>query len=86
MTTPLPRVLGTARWYRIFSAVALVLMCAAGLYPFLAGEPPLYRAVGALLAVFGVAGFIDVMVSRIELDERRDSRHQPGADPPLSAG
>ena len=44
-------------------------MCAAGLYPFFAGGTPLYRAVGALLAVFGVAGFIDVLVSRIVLDE-----------------
>ena len=69
MTTPLPRVFRTARWYRMFSAIALVLMCAAGLYPFFAGGTLLYRAVGALLAVFGVAGFIDVMVSRIELDE-----------------
>lgn len=69
MTTPLPRVFRTARWYRIFSAIALVLMCAAGLYPFFAGGTPLYRAVGAFLLVFGVAGFIDVLVSRIELDE-----------------
>ena len=69
MTTPLPRVLRTARWYRILSAIALVLMCAAGLYPFFAGETPLYRAAGVLLVVFGVAGFIDMMVSRIVLDE-----------------
>jgi hypothetical protein len=69
VTTPLPRVFRTARWYRIFSAIALVLMCAAGLYPFFAGGTPLYRAVGVCLLVFGVAGFIDVMVSRIVLDE-----------------
>lgn len=70
MTTPLPRVFRTARWYRILSAIALVLTCAAGLYPFFAGQTPLYRAVGVFLLVFGVAGFIDVMVSRIVLDER----------------
>jgi hypothetical protein len=87
VTTPLPRVFRTARWYRISSAIALVLMCAAGLYPFFAGGTPLYRAVGALLVVFGVVGFIDVMVSRIELDEREirvisvvRSRRYPRAD------
>ena len=69
MTTPLPRVLGTARWYRILSAIAMVLMCAAGLYPFFAGKTPLYLAIGVLLVVFGVAGFIDILVSRIVLDE-----------------
>ncbi len=69
MTTPLPRVFRTARWYRIFSAIALVLMCAAGLYPFFAGGTPLYRAGGAFLAVFGVVGFIDTLISRIVLDE-----------------
>ena len=37
---------------------------------FMAGQTPLYRAVGVFLLVFGVAGFIDVMVSRIVLDER----------------
>ena len=70
MTTPLPRVFRTAGWYKISSAVALVLMSAAGLYPFIAGQTLLYRAIGAFLLVFGVAGFIDVMVSRIVLDER----------------
>jgi hypothetical protein len=70
VTTPLPRVFRTARWYRIASAIALVLMCAAGLYPFFAGGTLLYRAVGAVLVLFGVAGFIDVMVSRIELAEQ----------------
>jgi hypothetical protein len=69
MATPLPRVFRTARWYRIFSAIAMVLMGAAGLYPVLAGGTLLYRAVGMCVAVFGLAGFIDVMVSRIELDE-----------------
>ena len=69
MTTPLPRVFRTARWYRIGSAIAMVLMCAAGLYPLIAGESQLYRAVGVFFLVFGVAGFIDVMVSRIVLDE-----------------
>ena len=69
MTTPLPRVFRTARWYRIFSAIAMVLMCAAGLYPFFAGGTLWYRAVGAFLAVFSVAGFIDTLISRIVLDE-----------------
>ena len=66
---PLPRVFRTARWYRIFSAIALVLMCAAGLYPFFAGGTPLYRAGGGFLAIFGVVGFIDTLISRIVLDE-----------------
>jgi hypothetical protein len=70
VTTPLPRVFRTAGWYRTFSAIALVLMSAAGLYPFMAGQTLLYRAIGAVLLVFGVAGFIDAMVSRIVLDER----------------
>lgn len=66
----LPRVFRTAVWYRTFAAIALVPMCAAGLYPFIAGQTPLYRAVGVFLLVFGVAGFMDVMVSRIVLDDR----------------
>ena len=66
----LPRVFRTSRWYRIFSAIAMVLLGAAGAYPFIASATLLYRAVGAFLVTFGVAGFIDVMVSRIELDER----------------
>ena len=69
-STTLPRVFRTTRGYRIFSAIAMVLMCAAGLYPFIADQTPLFRAVGAFLLVFGIAGFIDVMVSRIVLDER----------------
>ncbi len=48
----------------------MVLMGAAGASPFLTGGSLLYRAVGAFLLVFGVAGFIDVLVSRIVLDER----------------
>ena len=69
MSTPLPRVFYMARWYRILSAIALAVMGAAGLYPFIVGETPLYRAIGVLLLVFGLAGFLDVMVSRIVLDE-----------------
>ena len=69
-STTLPRVFRTARWYRILSAIAMVLMCAAGLYPFIADETLLYRAGGMFLLVVGVAGFIDVMVSRIVLDAR----------------
>lgn len=66
----LPRVFRTARWYRIFSAIALVLMGAAGLYPLMTGASLWYRAVGTFLLVFGIAGFADVLVSRIVLGER----------------
>ena len=67
--TTLPRVFRTARWYRICSAIAMVLMGAVGAYPFITGATLLYRAVGAFFLVFGIAGFLDVMVSRIVLDE-----------------
>lgn len=55
----------------MFSAIAMLLMSAAGVYPFIAaGATLFYRGVGVVLLFFGIAGFLDVMVSRVELDER----------------
>ena len=69
MTTPLPRVFRMTGTFKIVSAVAMVLMLVAGGYLALFDTNNVYRAIGAGLALFGVAGFIDVLVSRIVLDE-----------------
>ena len=69
MTTTLPRVFRTTGTLKIVSAIAMVLMGVAGGYLALFDASNLYRAVGAGLALFGVAGFIDVLISRIVLEE-----------------
>lgn len=55
--------------FKIFSAVATLLICACGTYYFVWGTNVFYRAGGAALFLFGLAGFADVMVSRIVLTD-----------------
>lgn len=69
MTQPLPRVFRTARWYRILSALATLAIVSGGVYYIVNGRAVWQRLGGALLVAFGVAGFLDVLVSRIVLDD-----------------
>jgi hypothetical protein len=71
MTDSLPRVFRTAKWLRILSAIAMLLFGAAGTFYIMSGTALWQRAGGAAFVVFGIAGFIDILVSRIVLD--RDS-------------
>jgi hypothetical protein len=59
-----------AGWFKIASSIATLLLLAAGGYYVVWGPSALYRAGGAVLALFGVAGFLDTLISRIELDEQ----------------
>ena len=63
------RVFRMARWYTIVAAVSCALICAASGYYVAFGSNVLYRAGGIAGMVFGVAAFLDVLVSRIVLDE-----------------
>lgn len=69
MTTPLPRVFRMAGWVTIFTTVASVLVVAAGVYPLVVERSPWYHALGVFLIVFGISGFLDIIVSRIVIDE-----------------
>jgi hypothetical protein len=71
MTSPLPRVFRTAKWYRILSALSTLAVGGAGTFYILNGNAVWQQLGGAAFVVFGVAGFLDVLVSRIVLD--RDS-------------
>jgi hypothetical protein len=65
----LPRVFRMAGWFKIVSAAATLLLCAAGTYYMVWGANPLHRGGGVALFVFGLAGLADTLVSRIVLDE-----------------
>ena len=69
MSNEVPRVFRMAGWFKIVSAIATLLFLAAGGYYLLRGPSTLYRAGGAVLALFGVAGFFDTLISRIVLDD-----------------
>ena len=71
MTDSLPRVFRTATWYRIFSAFATLAICGAGTFYILNGRALWQQLGGGALAAFGVAGFLDVLVSRIVLNHDR---------------
>ena len=58
---------------RVFSAFATIAICGAGIYYVMNGTATWQRLGGAALVAFGLAGFLDVLVSRIVLD--RDSIH-----------
>jgi len=64
----LPRVLRTATGYRVFSAFATLAICGAGAFYVTNGTALWQRGGGAALIAFGLAGFLDVLVSRIVLD------------------
>ena len=67
MTGSLPRVLRTATWYRVFSAVAALAISGAGMFYLMNGAALWQRAGGAALIAFGLGGLLDVFVSRIVL-------------------
>ena len=58
-----------AGWVKIVSAIATLLVCACGTYYMMWGPNRWYQAVGAGLFLFGLAGFVDVLVSRVILEE-----------------
>lgn len=68
MSSTLPRVFHMAGWFKAVSAVSTLLIGAAGAYYLAWGTSGLHRAGGVALVAFGVAGFLDTMVSRIILD------------------
>jgi len=67
MTDSLPRVFLMATWYRVFSALATLAICGAGTFYVMNGTALWQRAGGAALIAFGLAGFLDVLISRIVL-------------------
>ena len=66
-TEPATRVFRMARWYKIVSVVATLLLCASGTYYFVSGTNIWYRAGGVAFIIFGLAALADVLVSRIIL-------------------
>ena len=69
MTEPLPRVFRTAKWYRVLSGLATIAIVSGGIFYIVNGRALWQRIGGAVLVAFGVAGFIDILVSRIVLDD-----------------
>jgi hypothetical protein len=63
------RVFPVARWIKIFSAIAMVPLVSGGVYFIVWPASWFYRLAGPFMVVFGVAGFADMMVSRIVLDD-----------------
>ena len=67
MSQPPERVFRTARWYRILSALAMLAFGGAGTFYIVNGSAWWQQLGGAAFVLFGVAGFIDILVSRIVL-------------------
>ena len=63
------RVFRTATWYRALSVFAALAICGAGAYYIINGRAWWQQTGGAAFVVFGVAGFLDVLMSRIVLDD-----------------
>jgi hypothetical protein len=63
-----PRVFRMAGWYKVVSAIAALLMAGAGASFLLGASTPRFFFYGVALIGFGLAGFIDVLVSRVVLD------------------
>jgi hypothetical protein len=61
------RVFRTAKWYRVLSAFATIAICGAGVFYVMNGTAAWQRAGGAALIAFGLAGFLDVLMSRVVL-------------------
>jgi hypothetical protein len=61
------RVFRTATWYRVLSAFATIAICGAGVFYVMNGAATWQRAGGAALIAFGLAGFLDVLISRVVL-------------------
>ncbi|HYB93480.1 MAG TPA: hypothetical protein VEC39_00805 [Vicinamibacterales bacterium] len=69
-TTPAPsRAFGLSTTFKVGGSIATVLICAAGFYLGLRGESTMLRLAGAAMVAFGIAGFLDVIVSRIVLEQ-----------------
>ena len=62
------RVFRTATWYRVLSIFAMLALSGAGTFYLTNGTALWQRAGGIALIAFGIAGFLDVLVSRIVLD------------------
>jgi hypothetical protein len=60
------RVFRTATWYRVVSALATIALCGAGILNLILNTG-LWQLVGVALVAFGLAGFLDVLISRIVL-------------------
>ena len=58
-----------ARWAIVVTTVSCLLIVSAGSYYAAWGPNTLYRIGGALFIVFGIAGCLDVLVSRIMLND-----------------
>ena len=69
MTDPVRRVFRTSTGYRILSALATLAIGAAGSVYVVNGTAAWQRLGGAALVAFGIAGFLDILISRIVLDE-----------------
>lgn len=63
------RVFRAAGWYTILAAISCILIVAAGAYFAGPAHPVLYRIGGVGAIAFGLLAFIDVLVSRIVLDD-----------------
>lgn len=63
-----PRVFRMAGWVKVLTLIAMVLICSGGAYFLVWGSNPVYRAASGGLIIFGIAGFLDTMVSRVVLD------------------
>ena len=61
------RVFRTATWYRVLSAFATIAIGGAGTYYLMIGPALWQRGGGVALIIFGLAGFLDVLISRIVL-------------------
>ena len=59
----------TARSYKLVGTVSALLIAAAGVYFLVRGTTRLHQAGGLVAIVFGIAAFLDVMLSRIVLDD-----------------
>ena len=59
----------TAKWYRIFSACAALAFCGVGAIFLIKNTAAWQPIAGVVMIAFGVVGFLDVLVSRIVLDD-----------------
>jgi len=64
-----PTVFRMTGWFKIASAIATILLAAAGGSLFFNGDAALYRGAGVALLVFGAIGFADTLLSRMVLDD-----------------
>lgn len=65
----LPRVFGLATRFKVVGTLSTILIAVAGFYLGLTTDSFLLRLVGAAMVAFGIAALLDVVVSKIVLDE-----------------